>query len=325
LVHALEKWLAAHDIRSKQRTTLAGRTVGGQRFSRGALFHLLRNRICLGMVVHREAAFPAGHPAIVDAAMFNAVQAKLDSAARRTGPSTRPAGHQLTGRLFDRGGHPRSPTTARGSSGRIYRYYVSAPLQQGAAPQHDDHTIRRVPAQVLEAMLGDIVRNYLPGKDVDALHLLKRVELHSSSLDLLMARKDLSAIRARLDARHQVEVDPAESTRLRLTVSIRMRLRGGRTWIQSSASPPRRHDPTLIRALRAAHRMTGRGSDGLPSMEVAPATPYLRRIVRLAFLAPDLQAMILQGTQPPGLTLEQLVRGDIPASWSAQRAIFAAA
>ena len=50
---------------------------------------------------------------------------------------------------------------------------------------------------------------------------------------------------------------------------------------------------------------------------------HMRRIVRLAYLAPDLQTMILQGRQPPSLTLEQLTRGDIPPGWSDQRAMFA--
>jgi len=140
-----------------------------------------------------------------------------------------------------------------------------------------------------------------------------------------MPQKHLPALRTRLDASYQIEVDPADAAHLRLTVPIRMRLRGGRTWIQSSASPPRRHDPAMIRALRAAHLMTSRGVDGVPMLEIGPPSPYLRRIVRLAFLAPDLQTMILQGRQPPGLTLEQLTRGDIPFGWSDQRAIFAAA
>ncbi len=43
-VHALQRWADERGIRSKQRTTRDGRTTGGQSFSRGALFHLLRNR-----------------------------------------------------------------------------------------------------------------------------------------------------------------------------------------------------------------------------------------------------------------------------------------
>ena len=42
-VHALQRELTEHNVFSKQRVTASGRTSGGLPFSRGALFHLLRN------------------------------------------------------------------------------------------------------------------------------------------------------------------------------------------------------------------------------------------------------------------------------------------
>jgi hypothetical protein len=46
------------------------------------------------------------------------------------------------------------------------------------------------------------------------------------------------------------------------------------------------------------------------------------KLIRLAFLAPDLQARILDGRQPRGLTLKALLRWDMPADWDAQRRTF---
>ena len=103
-----------------------------------------------------------------------------------------------------------------------------------------------------------------------------------------------------------------------------MRLRGGRSWIIGGTSPLSRRDPVLIRALRAAHAMLGTDDAGLPVIEAAPPSPYLRRLVRLAFLAPDLQRAILAGRQPPGLTLEQLMRTPMPGLWSEQGAMIEA-
>lgn len=54
----------------------------------------------------------------------------------------------------------------------------------------------------------------------------------------------------------------------------------------------------------------------------APDDPYKRMIARLAFLAPDIQAAILDGDQPRGLTLNALSRGDIPVCWEDQRRVF---
>lgn len=60
----------------------------------------------------------------------------------------------------------------------------------------------------------------------------------------------------------------------------------------------------------------------LPTLAVSPDTLYERRLSRLAFLAPDLQASILEGRQPPYLNLEQLVERPLPIYWEAQRDLF---
>ena len=80
----------------------------------------------------------------------------------------------------------------------------------------------------------------------------------------------------------------------------------------------------LIKALRAAHAMLGADHAGLPVLETAPPSSYPRRLVRLAFLASDLQRAILAGRQPPGLTLAQLMRTPMPSLWSEQATLFEA-
>lgn len=49
--------------------------------------------------------------------------------------------------------------------------------------------------------------------------------------------------------------------------------------------------------------------------------PYVSRILRLAYLAPDLIEAVLAGRQPSGLTLES-VRDPIPLDWAEQRRLF---
>ena len=60
----------------------------------------------------------------------------------------------------------------------------------------------------------------------------------------------------------------------------------------------------------------------LPVCHKSPETQYGRRLIALAFLAPDLQQAILEGTQPADLTLEHLLAKPLPANWSAQRQLF---
>lgn len=82
-----------------------------------------------------------------------------------------------------------------------------------------------------------------------------------------------------------------------------------------------RRDPVLIKALRTAHAMLEADAAGRPTLDAAPASPHLRRLVRLAFLAPDLQRAILAWRQPPGLTLERLMHAPMPMLWSEQAAL----
>ncbi len=46
---------------------------------------------------------------------------------------------------------------------------------------------------------------------------------------------------------------------------------------------------------------------------------YLRRLMGAAFLAPDIQRAILEGSQPAGLTALQLINAGIPLAWADQR------
>src|SRR5215510_752697 len=66
-------------IRSKRRILTSGQVQGGCSFARGALYHLLRNRIYRGEVVHKGIAYPGEHEPIVNAELWNTVQARLSA------------------------------------------------------------------------------------------------------------------------------------------------------------------------------------------------------------------------------------------------------
>lgn len=151
-VWTLADELATDGILSKQRITFAGKVSGGKPFSRGALFHLLGNPLYLGKITHGKLIHDGSHPAIVDVDLFDAVRQQIDNQARRhRAKRERPAEKApLGGRIFDANGEVMTPAFSRGRGGRIYRYYVSASLQQGPADA-DDGVIRRVAAPAIES------------------------------------------------------------------------------------------------------------------------------------------------------------------------------
>src|SRR5689334_15518560 len=101
-VRLLKEELEAQGILSKARLSALGRTWGGNRFARGALYLMLQNRIYLGEVVHKKQHYPGEHASIVDRDLWERVQARLaansverEGGGRATSPSL------LAGLLFD--------------------------------------------------------------------------------------------------------------------------------------------------------------------------------------------------------------------------------
>ncbi len=320
-VHALARWLDENRIRSKRRRTRSDREIGAQPFSRGALFHLLRNRVYLGMIVHKGVAHPGLHPAIVDADLFEAVQARLDANARRRNvrkdqAETAP----LAGKIFDADGQVMSPTFSYGKLGKLYRYYVSAPLQRGMGNAPADGCIKRLSARPFEAGLATVLRRLIPSAPDDPLSLIARVELHGSSAHCLLPIDHFATMRERLEEHEALEPDAADPRLAR--VRLPLIRRRGQTWVLEGSSPGNTPDRRLIAALRSAHAMLSIDSDRRPVLEAAPKTPHRRRLVRLAFLSPQIQRAILAGRQPKGLTLARLLNEPIPLDWSRQAVRF---
>jgi hypothetical protein len=120
-----------------------------------------------------------------------------------------------------------------------------------------------------------------------------------------------------------------------LTIRIPMRLqrRGGRKLImtpEGTAAPTRkpRRDETLVRALIRAHRWRRRIESGQAKSITDLAehervtVAYVCRLLPLTCLAPDIVEAILDGRQPKGLRLAELL-GNGPLAWEGQWASFA--
>lgn len=314
--HELQRELAQQDIRSKLRVTASGKTVGGQPFSRGALFHLLRNRLYLGQIVHRDAVHEGEHEAIIERELFDLVQQRLDANARRHRASAdrRMVRAPLTGKLFDADGEPMSPTVSRGKSGRAYRYYVSASLQRGARPDNTSN-VQRLAARDIERILSEAVQRWL-GSQQDAIEAVLSARLAEGGLVVEVSADRASNLALRLEQEERLLREGKNAATVFLPIALP--IRGGRRLISAGARRTACPDPVLVAALRKAHRMVDHDR-GRPLVAIAPGSPYDRNLLRLAFLAPDIQRDILAGRQPEALNLERLRKMTLPLAWSEQR------
>lgn len=88
-----------------------------------------------------------------------------------------------------------------------------------------------------------------------------------------------------------------------------------------------RPNAALIKAVTRAHNWNQRLFSGKASSiksiaeEESLNERYVGRILRLAFLAPDIVEAILDGRQPADLDLDRLLKG-VPIAWADQRRVF---
>ena len=130
-VSALQDRLERDGVAGKVRIDRYGRETGGKPLARGALYHLLQNRIYRGEIVHKEQSYPGEHAAIVDEALWKQVQRKLaTNRTERTSGANAAEPSLLAGLVYDGAGQRMTPSHAN-KQGTRYRYYVSKSLVTG--------------------------------------------------------------------------------------------------------------------------------------------------------------------------------------------------
>jgi len=145
--------LAADNIRSRR----------GNPIDKGAIYKILLNRVYIGDAVHKGAAYPGEHQAIIAQEMWDRVRGALKASPRtRAGKTRATTPALLRGLLFGPTGVAMSPThTRRGD--KLYRYYISQSVIKSGA---NACPISRVAAAEVEAAVVDQLRGMLQRPEV---------------------------------------------------------------------------------------------------------------------------------------------------------------
>jgi site-specific DNA recombinase len=231
-VRLLKEELDRNGVRSKLRVSKDGVESGGQVFSRGALYTLLRNPIYVGEIRHKGVCHPGQHAPIVDRAMWDKVAQLL----REHGTGCEPRSSStkscvLIGELFDESGEGLTPSHAV-KGDRRYRYYVSRSLMRGPAARVDGGW--RLPAAEIERSIAAAAQSILDDQQT-VISAIEEAGLDSSRIAPLL--KSAAAWRERL----RFEQDKALSSlidRVDLGSAARLRINfRGETGAQSSIMP----------------------------------------------------------------------------------------
>lgn len=333
--------LSAECIRTKVQHRASGPHKGGIPFARGSLFHLLKNPVYLGMIVHKGNVYEGEHEAIVDEALWNAVQVRLSQKAPpRKRPTNDPQDALLRGLLTDPEGRPMVPTYATKGS-RRYSYYETR--KDLARPGDPPST--RFGRGVMDRHLVDQLTDLLGNEH--ALRRLSRIEEAGQLTTMFEAAKLRShelAHPASRDATVRQLLGSLSMTANGIEVLMRPQALGiaaDQPWRWSIALPTRK--PFREAKLRIDSSTDRRApddrlvsvlADAMAARELVLANPELSinqlatregrcrkqmaKLFSLSWLSPRIVDAILAGRQPESLTRHRLLGTDLPVEWEEQ-------
>jgi hypothetical protein len=347
-----------HRLRPKAKRKQDGECQSARNFGRAQLYYLLSNSLYVGLIRHKSETYPGMHDAIIERPLWDGVQAQLsrNRATRRSRSNAREPS-LLTGLLFASDGSRFTPSHAVKNRKR-YRYYVDRSLITGT--QRPGMTGRGLPADEIEAVvlkaitsmlqnpeellrvvklesaspavMDEVLRsanvlaaawNGSSGRHQEVVgKICRKVILGEDSLLLEIGVGELSAM---LSLDNPNKVGDVHSIRRPLERSKRrgvtkLVIAGG------AVSAPAKFDPALIKAIVRAHKWWAQLNSGVAvgTGDIAKAEgvaqSYVSRVLRLAFLDPEITGRILDGRQPTNLTAWRLIDDrTLPILWRDQR------
>jgi DNA invertase Pin-like site-specific DNA recombinase len=344
-VPALLEQLGADGVVTKVQRRVSGPHRGGIPFRRGSLFHLLKNPVYRGKIVHKGNAHEGEHEAIVDEDLWERVQMQLrEKAPPRKRPKNDRQNALLVGLLVDQHRRQIVPTyTTKGT--RRYAYYEtrkdlarpadppSTRFTQGLLDGHvlhhlglllgDDHGLRRLAnleqADLLRAMFEGAkllaTRLTRPSDAQAAIRsLVALIGVESDSLDLTLKPAALGL------------ANPP-CWRCRIPLPARKPFREAKLRIDGG-TPGKSVKDDWLALLGDAHA----------ALELVQSNPelslhqigkregrcrtHLARLLRLAWLSPRIVEAIVEGSQPRNINRQLLLAANLPIEWAEQEQLF---
>jgi site-specific DNA recombinase len=351
----LAKTLNEAGYRNKRWVNRNGKERGGDPFCNQALYKILRNPTYIGKIRHKEKVHDGQHEAILPLALWDQVQALLDTQKRQKETKHTRQGALLAGKCLGDDGAVYTPTTTFKNKHSRYHYYVHKP------------TSHRINAPELERVVFDTIQ-YAANRSKEkepqrrwaklwnhwhACSLgvqceivqtaIERITITQENLTICLSHKGISAIlerdlkpsgtrecRTALEPVVKPEITTA-SSHIEITLPVIFRNHGKDNMAFDKGGRAIRmfekahYDQILINALAKSYRWnrmlnTGEATITGLAKKAGMNRTYISRIVNLMFLAPDIIEAILTGNQPPTLRLKDLLQ-PLPLEWNKQKEV----
>lgn len=319
------------------------KTRTDKNFSKGQLYHLLANKVYIGKIIHKDKVYDGEHEAIISEEIFEEVQKLLyENKVDKTCGVKSSSNSLLAGLIYDDLGNKMTPSHSN-SHGRRYRYYISRALKNN----EETGSVSKIPAGEVEKFVIETTKEFLQDKKqiqkiVSEYKISKQNKLIYIAQDIqdysepkliraiihkIMVSKNLieityneTSIKKVLNAlaNNQEIVVPDKNEELTpIVISKNIKItqlsRNDNILILNAKEyDTPEPNPYLVNAIVKSfyyHKQiqSGKTIEDLQTEEGLKDSKYIRNIMNLKYISPELTEQILNGTQPEELSLQRLI------------------
>lgn len=337
-VGKLKEYLENTNIKSKS----------GLPFSKGNLYKILSNKIYISLITHKNNTYNGEHKPIIDFETFEKVQNLLQENRIDNKCSTKSASNSLlAGKIYDDKNNRMSPSHSNTKNKR-YRYYVSQALikaqkdEAGSVTKIPAGEIEKFVIETIKEFLLDstkmqkyienfsvikqksIIKTVRDIKDFSNPRLIRailnKVIITKESVEITLCEKALLRTLENLILETEPPEESKSETETPITILKKVKITrtsqsGNVLIIDSGNKPEPTPNPYLINAIVKSHYWNKLLIDGkvksvkeIQELEGLTDNTYIKDILKLKFISPNLTEQIFNGTQPNDLSVQKLLR-----------------
>lgn len=319
------------------------KTRTDKNFSKGQLYHLLANKVYIGKITHKDKVYEGEHEAIITDEIFDKVQKLLyENKVDKTCGIKCSSNSFLAGLIFDDKNNLMTPSHSN-SHKRRYRYYISTALKNN----EETGSVSKIPAGEIEKFVVETTKEFLQNKEqIQKLvkdfkvskqnkliyaaqnikdysepklvrAILHKIVVSKKSIGITYNENSLIKVLNAL-ANNQKFIMPDRNEKVNpITITKNIKItqhsRNDNILIlntkQKDAPEPNRYLVNAIIKSYYYHKQIREGKtiEDLQNEEGLKDSKYIRNILNLKYISPELSEQILTGTQAGDLSLQKLM------------------
>ncbi len=312
-------------------------------FSKGQLYHLLANKIYIGKITHKDKVYEGEHEAIICDEIFEKVQKLLyENKVDKICGVKCSSNSLLASLIYDDLGNRMTPSHSN-NHGRRYRYYISTALKNNK----ETGSISKIPAGEVEKFIIETTKEFLKDREqiqniVSEYKISKqnkliytaqnikdysepkfvraivhKIVISKNSIEITLNENSLINVLNTLSNNQKFVIPDKNKKFNSITITKKIKItqpsRNDNILILNAKEyDTPEPNPYLVNAIVKSYYyhkqiQEGKTIEDLQNEENLKDSKYIRNILNLKYISPELTEQILNGTQPNELSLQKLI------------------